>query len=109
MEIQFTIKLVGSRTNAALLTKQQGDPHAVVEGKSLGEHKGLAANAEKTPGKGGGAGDPPDSGGGGGRAGMGQVIVIGPIVICGEAASDDGTGGGAGDDAGTGGQKPQTK
>ena len=104
MDIQFTIKLVGSGTNAALLTKQQGGPNAVVEGTSLGEHKGLAANAEKTPGKGGGAGDPPGPGGGG--AGMGQVIVIGPIVICGGAASDDGTGGGAGDDAGPGGQKP---
>src|SRR5262245_51242996 len=105
MEIQFTIKLVGSRGSAAVLTDQPGDQNTVVEGKSLAAHKGAAENPEHTSGKGGGVGDDPGPGHGG--AGTGQVIVIGPIAICcAGSALHDGKGGGAGDDAGPGHGKP---
>jgi hypothetical protein len=98
MEIQFTIKLLGSGRSAAVLTNERGDN--VVEGISLGKHKESAEKHER-PGK-GGEGDPLGSGGGG--TGMGQVIVIGPIVISGAAWRPNDAGvGGEGDPLGSGG------
>ena len=110
MEIQFTIKLFGSSGSAAVLKKDSNERPE--QGHTLGSHAPppgenpvpeSSEQAEKPPESGGG-GD--DAGPGGTGAGMGQVIVIGPIVITGAAAST-GTKGGGGDDAGPGGGRPQ--
>jgi hypothetical protein len=127
MEIQFTIKLIGSTSNAPLAKKDTGD-EPTIEHK-LAEHPavhtqnratGSEEKREHAAGKGGGGdplgsgggGDPLGSGGGGdplgsggGDAGRGQVIVIGPIVVCpGSVSNGVGTGGG-GDPLGSGGHR----
>jgi hypothetical protein len=109
MEIQFTIKLLGSGGSAAVLTGQ-GSP-GVASQHSLGNsvndpgQTSGNANSANNAGQGGAAQDPTGPGGGGG-AGLGQVIVIGPIVIGGAISSPQGAGsGGAGqDNTGPGGQ-----
>ena len=127
MEIQFTIRLVGSnvkpavdRGNAAEVrgterpSGSQNDKtiqkHDVPENYPRGENASTVApntpaaapNTPKGgPGKGGGGGD--DLGSGAGGSGTGQVIVIGPIVITGGALRPSiGSGGGGGDDLGSG-------
>ena len=109
MEIQFTIKVLDSAGSAAVLTNQaSGNVTAQGElGNSANENVASPANAtsQKAAGPGGAAQDPTGPGGGGG-AGLGQVIVIGPIVIGGALSAKPGaaSGGGAQDNTGPGGQ-----
>jgi hypothetical protein len=96
MEIQFTIKVVGSNGNAATPKKDRDTQSTTNDDEttsqaSLGKHPGLRPSSDAKLGAAGNApeeeADPLGSGGGdplgsgGGAPGMGQIFVIGPIVI----------------------------
>jgi len=112
MEIQFTIKILGSSGNKAVLEKGSADQtdsanqvleaHSLEKNASASREKPVQESRKKAENSGkGGQGDGTGTGGGG--SGMGSVIVIGPIVITGAASSGD-IEGGQGDGTGTGGQ-----
>ena len=105
MEIQFTIKLLGASGSTAVFTSQGSN---AVEASSLGTSFAEHATPAEPAGK-GGAGQDPTGSGTGGVGGLGQVIVIGPIVISGGLPMSGGAGpGGAGQDptgSGTGSPK----
>src|SRR5438552_18924803 len=98
MEIQFTIKILGSSGNKAVLEKgsadqkdsanQVLDAHSLEKNASATREKPVqeARNKADNSGK-GGQGDGTGTGGGG--SGMGSVIVIAPTVITGAASSGD--------------------
>jgi len=97
MEIQFTIKLLGSGGNAAIpqikKKDEKPDGHSLPRTFSaLTEKPNESTEGSQKPlAEAGAAGDDPGPGGGGGVSG--PVIVIGPIVING-AGDDPGPGGG---------------
>ena len=124
MEIQFSIRLVGSSRNKAFLEttgNKESSANQPIESHSLESHapaspaKPASESKKETESSFGRAGQGDGTGPGGNGSGMGSVIVIGPIVITGAASSGDIEGGqgdgtstgGQGDGTGTGGSRSQ--
>ena len=114
MEIQFSIRLVGSSRNKAVLEttgNKESSANQPIESHSLESHapaspaKPASESKKETESSFGRAGQGDGTGPGGNGSGMGSVIVIGPIVITG---AGDGIGpGGQGDGTGPGGSRPK--
>jgi hypothetical protein len=88
----------GFRANA----RPSGKP-AVAKGVALGGTFDESAAAPPRVSAEQGAGPEDNAGPGGGPGSMGQIVVFGPIVLCGPTSADAGPGGGFEDPPGPGG------